>query len=160
MSVSRADQRRWVNPVAAAAIALAGLTGLTGCQSGPDPITDGSYRLLATSTGATTDPTLTATIAGSSLTLRTPTSEATATIGSPGPTFVLCPPKGRGQPMTLGNDALTVDQVTLTRPAIFGDCASTTPERITLVDLDGVDTSRQLPFTRWAEFCRTGSRDC
>jgi hypothetical protein len=160
MSIAIARDRVWLKPASIATIALAALTGLTGCQSGPAEIADGSYQLLATSTATTAEASQTAEIDGSTITLHTTSGDATATMGSPGSDFVLCPPNGRGRPVRLGNDALTVDRVILTRPAIFGSCGSTTPERITLVDLDGVDGGMRFPFTRWAEFCLTGSKDC
>ncbi len=157
---SRPAREPWLKPAATAMITLAGLAGLTSCQSGPDGITDGSYQLLASSAGAEPDAAQTVEIAGSTVTLHTASGDATATLGSPASTMVLCPPHGDGKPTTLGDSALTMGRVTLTHPAVFGDCGSATPERITLVDLDGVDTAQSFPFTRWAEFCLSGSQDC
>jgi hypothetical protein len=49
----------------------------------------------------------------------------------------------------------------MTRPALFGDCGQTTPQRVALVDLDSLNQEpRPMPFTRWVEFCNTADRDC
>lgn len=157
--------RRLTNParfastlLRTAALASAAVL-LAGCQSGPQSVPPGEYRLYATSAGATSAQPLEATITGQGLTLTTPAEPMSFDFGAAADEFTLCPPSGKGRPTTL-DAAMTVGDVQLARPAIFGDCGVTKPVRVTVVDLDSVDTSAQFPFTRWVEFCNRTDPDC
>lgn len=138
------------------------VTALAGCGSGgsagPADPSDGTYRLYATSAGtvdAETAPLLE--LAGD--TLRLADGDQAATLGEPAEQLTLCPPSGEGAPVRL-DTALTVGDLVLTSPALFGDCGTTAPERVTVVDLDAIDTDLAFPFERWAEFCDVDDPDC
>jgi hypothetical protein len=141
-------------------LVLAGCAGGTGGDPpGPAAITDGSYRLLATSAGQDPDATVSLTITGDTLVLTQGSDTTEDSLGQPGDTeYVLCPPGGTGSPRPL-SAPIDVDGVHLARPALFGDCGQTTPVRVTLVDLDAT-TDQAFPFATWAEFCDTGDPDC
>lgn len=141
---------------AAAVLALALTAAGCGTQ-GPAPARDGTYRLLATSTGDPPDGSA-AVIADGTLTLVTSAGTTIATLGEKAPRAVLCPDERTGQPVRLAA-RLAVAGVEFTSPAVFGDCGVTSPSRITVVDLDAPADS--LPaFRRWAEFCLTADPDC
>lgn len=54
---------------------------------------------------------------------------------------------------------LSVGEVDLGSPAVYGDCGQTSPERVTLVDLESrADTLP--PFSSWVEFCLGSEPDC
>ncbi len=55
---------------------------------------------------------------------------------------------------------MTVGDLTLVAPAMFGDCGDSAPELVTVVDLDSATESGPLPFSRWIEFCNVESADC
>lgn len=148
--------RVWL--VAAVVLLLA-----AGCadDSSPAQVQDGSYRLFATSESATIDATGAPglLIDADTVSLTDGADTSTVVLGEPTEQRVVCPPSGEGSPLSL-DAALSVDGVTLTRPALFGDCGQTTPVRVTLVDLESTDTSLRFPFTRWAEFCDVTDPDC
>ena len=135
----------------------------TGCAVGASPaaVQDGTYRLFATSDQggqvAAGAPVLT--IALDRVTLTEGADTTPAAFGEATEPLVVCPPSGRGSPVSL-DAPLSVDGVVFTRPALVGDCGQTTPVRVTLVDLDATDTSLRFPFTRWAEFCALTDPDC
>ena len=147
--------------------ALAGalmLIGLAGCSSsddgsgGPGQVADGSYVFLASSAGGT--PAATLEIAGQELTLVEGATTTSATVGAAVPEAVLCPPSGKGQPQSI-DTPLTVGGISLSTPAIFGDCGQVTPVRVTLIDLDSYDEAGgPFGYTRWVEFCNTTDPDC
>lgn len=56
---------------------------------------------------------------------------------------------------------MNVGDVAMARPAVFGDCGTTKPARLTIVDLDSASAdAKPLAFTRWAEFCNGNDPDC
>jgi hypothetical protein len=134
-----------------------------GCADDVSPaqVQDGSYRLFATSESTSVDA------AGASellidadtVSLTDGANTSTVVLGEPTDERVVCPPSGEGSPLSM-DVPLSVDGVTFTRPALFGDCGQTTPVRVTLVDLESTDTSLRFPFTRWAEFCDVTDPDC
>jgi hypothetical protein len=132
---------------------------IAGCSSSPDPITDGSYQPLAWSElGAL--PTASLTITGDQATLVVEGVTTTATLGDSTSDYVLCPPDTTGPLRPLGSP-ITVGPLTLTQPAMFGDCGITSPERVTIVDLDAVDaTASGFAFNRWVELCNVADPDC
>lgn len=150
-------------------LALAGgvlVLGIAACgqANGPEAIADGSYAVLNSSLGgaAASGQAKVATlgITGPELTLTQGTTRTKATIGEAAEAGVLCPSEGKGEPRRLSGP-LTVGQLTLSAPAVFGPCPGVSPSRVTVVDLDSVDAS-QVPFsyTRWVAFCDTGDSDC
>jgi hypothetical protein len=143
----------------ASVLALAGCGGSDDSSGGPAKVSDGAYTFLASS-AAGGAPAASLTIAGDTLTLTGDGGPVTATIGEPAAEAVLCPPSGKGQPATLGTP-LTVGSVAMAAPAVFGDCGQTTPQRVTLVDLDSYDEAGgPMKYTRWVEFCDTTDPDC
>lgn len=148
-------------PVVVAAclgLALAGCGSSGSTAGGPAALTDGSYRILAASDGAT--PAATLDLTGVELTLTDAGATTRATIGGAAPEVVLCPPSGKGEPRRL-DSSVTVGELRFEQPAIFGDCGQTKPLRVTLVDLKSSDGSQApLPFARWVEFCASTDPDC
>lgn len=153
----------------AARSVVAGLAILTcaacSAQSGPEAVSDGSYAFLNSSQATDAaaggqEKVASLTIAGKALTLTQVTGSSDATIGDPAADAVLCPPKGKGEPLKI-DGALAVGRLTLTAPAIFGPCPDVNPKRVTIVDLDSF-TSDQVPFgyTRWVALCDTKDPDC
>jgi hypothetical protein len=144
---------------AGAALVVLGGCGSSGKSAGgPAAVGDGSYAFLASSAAGPASATLD--IAGQELTLTEAGTATTGTIGEAAPEVVLCPPSGRGQPLRV-DAALSVATVTLSSPAVFGDCGQVTPKRVTIVDLDSLDEAAgPLAYTRWVEFCDTSDPDC
>ncbi len=147
-------------------VALGSLTAvavLTGCGSGgsggPADVADGTYRLYATSDGPSVDADSAPVLEIGGETVRLSDGDQSATLGDPAEDWVLCPPSGQGAPVRL-DTALTVGDLVISSPALFGDCGATRPERVTVVDLDSVDTDLAFPFERWAEFCDVDDVDC
>jgi hypothetical protein len=133
---------------------------LAGCQSGPASVADGSYTSYAVGSGVGELPSTGLVIRGDTVTLTGPGLEASARVGAGSGEYILCPPDGKGTPLPVGQ-AITIGTLTLTRPAIFGDCGQTRPLRVTLVDLASADgQGGPFPFTRWVEFCDTSDADC
>ncbi len=146
-----------MRPAAALAAAPVALV-LAGCGSGPSDVADGSYRAYATSGTQSLDADLT--ITGEQAIVTTGDAESTFAIGVPGDSFVLCPPDGSGQPRPLDGQ-LTFGTLTLDEPAVFGDCGTTSPLRVTLVDLASYDAANgPFPFMEWVEFCDLEDPDC
>jgi hypothetical protein len=147
-------------------VAISLLVALTGCSGsddstsgGPQAPSDGSYRYLAASAGGGA-VSAALKISGTGITLTQETGTTTATIGDPAPEVVLCPPSGKGQPLAI-TAPLTIGEIALTSPAIFGDCGLVKPTRVTVIDLDSFDTAGgPFGFTRWVEFCDTTDPDC
>jgi hypothetical protein len=140
------------------AVVLAGCSSSADSTGGPAPVGDGSYAFLASSTGGTQTASLE--VSGSELTLTQDGTSTMATIGAAAPEAVLCPPSGKGQPQQI-DVALSVGEVSLASPAIFGDCGEVTPKRVTVVDLDSYDEAGgPFGYTRWVEFCDTADPDC
>jgi hypothetical protein len=150
-------------PVRAALGLLCGALALTGCQSqsGPEALETGQYVALASSTGVTPAGARLA-VTATEVALQSDSKAQTAAFAGASEEFLLCPPGGHGAG-TLLQEPLTIDGRAYAEPMVFGDCGTTRPARVTLVDL----TSRQdpaentsFPFSRWTEFCRVGSPDC
>jgi len=141
-------------------LALGGCSGGSdGSARGPAALSDGTYRLLATSASQDPDPTVTLEIIGDTVELTQGTDSVQGALGQAGSgEYVLCPPDGTGSPRPLGSP-VEVGEVRLANPALFGDCGTTTPVRVTLVDLS-VTTDQVFPFQNWAEFCDTTDPDC
>lgn len=138
----------------------AALLLLAGCQASPQAVAPGEYNLFATS--EMTSPAADARLAVKDqvVTIESGSNTWESTLGAPSQSVVLCPPSGPGAPATLGAP-LTLGDLQLTRPAIFGDCGQTKPIRVTVVDLDSYNNGEtRFPFTRWAEFCKTTDPDC
>jgi hypothetical protein len=143
-----------------AAAAVASVALLAGCQAGPASIRDGSYRLYATSESTQVDSAAaTLEITGPDVVLVQDDVEWHTSLGEPAQRRVVCPPGGRGTPVAIEGTA-RVGNLTFTSPALIGDCRRSSPARVTLVDLDSVDTGMRFPFTRWAEFCDVADPDC
>lgn len=142
------------------AIALGACSGSSQAEAqGPAALSDGTYRLLATSTSQDPDPTVTMQITGTTVELTQGTGSVQATLGQAGSDeHTLCPPNGTGSPQPLGSP-VEVDGVQMTDPALFGDCGQTAPVRVTLVDLSAT-TDEAFPFQNWAEFCDITDPDC
>ena len=147
-------------------VATSLVVALTGCagsddstSGGPQAPSDGSYTYLAGSAGGGA-PSAALEIKGTGITLTQQTGTTTATIGDPAPEAVLCPPSGKGRPLTI-TAPLTIGTVALTSPAIFGDCGLVKPTRVTVIDLDSFDKAGgPFGFTRWVEFCNITDSDC
>lgn len=141
--------RRLLVPLLLAGVATA------GCASGPAEVTDGTYRLLAVSDQAP--------VSGQKLTVRG--STVTVEGGPPramaadGQRALVCPPSGKGVVRPL-DGPVTVGARQLVHPGVFGDCGTTAPRRVTLVDLDSADRNARPAFTVWAEFCVSTEPDC
>ncbi len=134
---------------------------LGGChQSGPESVTDGQYRLYATSTGESQLPDSTLVVADSTVTLTQADEVTEVAKGQPGEEYTLCPPQGDAAPTPL-TGPIAVGDLELSNPAIFGDCSEVKPARVTVIDLDSFEEGAGgLPFARWAEFCNTADPDC
>lgn len=142
-----------------AAVALVAAAALGGCQdSSPAPHGDGDHRLYATSSGGGV-PDASLAIEGPDVTLAQGTSIAEYTIGSPAEAVTLCPPNGTGSPIRLDGGPMTIGDLEIQSPALFGDCGHTRPVRVTVVDLESFDEF-EFPFARWAEFCDITDPDC
>jgi hypothetical protein len=145
-------------PLGGALVLLAGCSSSGQSADGPQPVADGSYAFLASSAGGTGSATLE--ISGNQVTLAQDGSSTTGTMGAVATEAVLCPPSGKGQPVEL-DASLTVGELALAAPAIFGDCGGVTPKRVTVVDLDSYDEGAgPFSYTRWVEFCDTTDPDC
>lgn len=133
--------------------------GSDGDGAGPASLSDGAYRLLATSASQVPDPTVQLQITGDTIVLTHGAGTVQGILGPAGPDeYVLCPPDGTGSPRPLGSP-VEVGEVRLASPGLFGDCGQTTPVRVTLVDLSAT-TDQAFPFQSWAEFCDTTDPDC
>jgi len=134
---------------------------LAACSaSGPADVASGQYRLYATSSsGQPLPPDVSLVIEDSALTLTSGSEMRTFILGEPGTEYTVCPPSGTGAPQPLGG-AMSIGDLELAEAAAFGDCGTTKPERITVVDLSSVDGGNQFPFQRWAEFCSIADPDC
>jgi len=147
-------------------VATSLVVALTGCSGsgdstsgGPQTPSDGSYTYLAESASGGA-PSAALEINGTGITLTQETGTTTATIGDPAQEEILCPPSGKGRPLTI-TAPLTIGTVALTSPAIFGDCGLVKPTRVTVIDLDSFDKAGgPFGFTRWVEFCDTTDPDC
>lgn len=144
-------------------VLLGGVLTLTGCQSqsGPEALEPGQYVALASSTGITqTGATLALT--STYVVLRSDTNPQTSAFAGPSAEFLLCPPSGHGVGRTL-REPLTIGGQDYQSPMIFGDCGTTRPARVTIVDLTSLEDPSEhssMPFSRWIEFCRGGAPDC
>jgi hypothetical protein len=131
---------------------------VTACQSAPAPVTDGAYRAFASSLGTVDDSMVV--IDASVLTVTTGDIVQSARVGDADGTYTLCPPEGTGEALRL-DQPLTIGELVLAEPAVFGDCGATQPARVTIVDLDSAaETTGPFPFTRWMEFCDVTDPDC
>jgi major membrane immunogen (membrane-anchored lipoprotein) len=131
---------------------------LTACgSSGPGAIADGSYKAYAVSSGATPDAMLV--IEGSSVTLTQDGTQSDFTMTDGTTEYTVCGTDGSGTPSPLGAD-MTVGDVDMVNPAIYGDCGQTSPNRVTVVDLDSALGSGGIGFASWAEFCDVNDSDC
>ncbi len=132
---------------------------VAACQAGPQAMPEGRYRLFATSTGPVTDD-IFLELAGTSITVQGEATQTEYSVGAEADEAVLCPPAGKGRPRSLGK-AMNVGDVALARPAVFGDCGTAKPARLTIVDLDSASADvKPFGFTRWVEFCNGNDRDC
>jgi hypothetical protein len=146
------------NPIA---LIIAGALIMAGCSSSsPEAISDGEYQTYATS-DSTSDPSpVNLTISGDDATFSIDGETLSVTIGAAGGEYVVCPPDTKGAVRSLGA-ALTLGSLTLTQPAMFGDCGVTSPNRVTIVDLDSVSADAgPFPFGRWIEMCNVTDSDC
>ena len=140
--------------MAAAAVLLAGCQ-----QSGPEDVNAGEYLFYASSSGSGL-PDGALTVEDSSILLTQGTELTNVAMGQSRESYVLCPPSGEAEPTPLVG-TLTIGDMGLTSPALFGDCGEVRPIRVTIVDLDSFDEAAGgLPFTRWAEFCEATDPDC
>ena len=137
-------------PVMAAVIAACG-------GGGPDSVGDGEYTFYASS--GTAPSGATAVVSGDDITFTVDGSDTVATLGDETAEFTLCPPDTTGTAQALGV-SLTVGSVEIADAAVFGDCGTTSPSRITVVDIAAIDESLQFPFVNWVEFCDTSDEDC
>ncbi len=149
------SRRRGGAVVASLAVAL-----LAGCQSGPAAVGDGSFRAFAAAPEVRALPAVMLTIDGSTLTLGEGVVLTSVESRDGDAEYVVCPPDGTGVPATMG-DPLRLGTVTFEEPAVFGDCGTVSPRRVTIVDLASLDDAAgRFPFTRWVEFCDTTDPDC
>jgi hypothetical protein len=134
---------------------------LAACSSlGPANVESGQYRLYATSaSGEELPPDVSLVIEDAALTLSSGAEQRTYILGDPGAEYTVCPPSGQGAPQPLGG-AVSIGDLDLADPAVFGDCGKAKPSRVTVVDLSSVDEVNQFPFERWAEFCLIEDPDC
>lgn len=148
--------RRPITALGAALLALL----LVGCQSGPQSVPDGTYRLLsdASTTGPGAGDSLE--ISSNAVTLTSGGATTSAELGAATDQYTFCPPSGKGTARSLGS-RLTINGTDYATPAIFGDCGQAKPARVTIVDLDSYnDDATPLPFSSWAEFCDVSDPDC
>ncbi len=145
------------------ATAIAGVAAalfLTGCQSAPQGVPAGSYRLLADATTTSPGSPAELTVTANAVTLAADGTTASADLGAATSSYTLCPPSGTGTARQL-SASLTINGTYYTHPAIYGDCGQTKPVRVTIIDLDSYNNdTTKLPFDRWAEFCNTADPDC
>ena len=134
---------------------------MAGCSSSsPDAVSDGEYRTYATSESTGENPPVALTISGDDATFAIDGETLSVTIGDAGAEYLVCPPGTKGSVRPLGG-TVTLGSLILTQPAIFGDCGVTSPKRVTIVDLDGVNAdSWPFPFSRWIEMCDVTDSDC
>lgn len=149
-----------------AVVLLVPLVLVAGCSGpGPAEITDGNYAFLASSTTPGSSdggrPEVgTLTVAGRVLTLSQPSGTSTHQVGDAAGTTVLCPPSGQGAPLRL-TGPMVVGGLTLASPAVFGPCSTTSPRRITVIDLASFDDSRAPnKYGSFVEFCDQTDPDC
>ena len=148
--------RRPVAIVGAAVLCLL----LAGCQSGPQPVPEGTYRLLADASSTSPSSGESLVISADTATITIDDTEAGADLGAATDRYTLCPPSGMGTARSLGAP-VTINGTDYTRPAVFGDCGQAKPLRVTIIDVDSFnDGGTPVPFTRWAEFCDTSDPDC
>lgn len=153
------DHEMLRRPIAVLGAALLGLV-LAGCQSGPQSVPDGTYRLL--SDASTTSPGAgdSLQISSNAVMLSSAGATTSAELGAATAQYTFCPPSGKGTARSLGSP-LTINGTDYATPAVFGDCGQAKPTRVTIVDLDSYnDGATQLPFSRWAEFCDVSDPDC
>jgi len=133
---------------------------LAGCQAGPAAIEDGTYRAFAAAPEIGVVPEVMLAVNGSTLTISEGDVIASVESRAGEAEYLVCPPDGTGVPAPM-DGPLSLGPVTLAEPAVFGDCGSVTPTRVTIVDLASVDDAAgPVPFTRWVEFCDTSDPDC
>ena len=157
--------RRWAGSAGRVArlatVATSAAMLLSGCQqSGPASVTNGQYRLYATSTGESQLPDSTLVVEDSTVTLTQGGEVTEVATGEPGEEYTLCPPRGAAAPTPLAGP-VAVGDLLLSNPAVFGDCAQAAPARVTVIDLASFEEGAGgLPFARWVEFCDTDDPDC
>lgn len=139
-------------------VVVIGALVLGACQSGPSAVGDGSYRAFAVAGGGT-PPAVTMEIQESSVLIAEDGTVVELTIGAALGDYTLCPPRGDGALMPL-NGSIDLGTIQFDNPAIFGDCGETSPERVTLVDLDSNAEGALPPFVDWLEFCDVKDPDC
>ncbi|MCB0913423.1 MAG: hypothetical protein KDB60_17595, partial [Propionibacteriaceae bacterium] len=101
---SRGALRRLVAVLSAGVLGLA----LAGCQSGPQSVPDGTYRLFADASTTSPGAADGLTIASGTVTLTADGATSTAELGAASSEYLLCPPSGKGTARTLGS-ALTIN---------------------------------------------------
>lgn len=125
---------------------------------GTAEIADGSYRAFAVAEGEVPD--LTLEIDGDTLAVTGPGGITEARLGAIAGSYPVCGIEAEGDVVEV-DTAVTVGAVEWANPGIFGDCGITSPERVTLVDLDSHDEALGVvPFARWVELCDTVDPDC
>ncbi len=125
---------------------------------GAAEIADGSYRAFAVAEGEVPD--LSLEIDGNALTFTGPGGITEASLGAIAGAYRVCGTETEDDVVEV-DTAVTVDAVEWANPGIFGDCGITSPERVTLVDLDSHDEALGVvPFARWIELCDTTDPDC
>ena len=140
------------------AAAAAGVVVLAGCSSGPADVADGQYRAFAWS--GVGDPGASVLVTGDQLDVSSSAGTEALAVGDPANSYVLCPPDGTGRPRLL-NGRLAIGDLVMRQPAVFGDCGTTSPRRLTIVDIASYDPSQgPFPFTTWVEFCDVKDADC
>lgn len=161
---STTTRRRWgglvggISPIVLLAGMLSGCSG-DSTAGGPEPVADGSYRLLATSSTQEPQTDATLQVDGAQVVITQGSESVQGRLGDPVRSqHILCPPDGQGSPRSLAA-AVQVDGLQMRQPALFGDCGQTSPSRVTLVDLAST-TDEAFPFATWAEFCDSTDPDC
>lgn len=144
-----------------AAGALGALFALSACSSaGPSAPADGKYRVLAMSDAFASAPEATLWVKKSSVDLVVGDAVTRSKLTNTAVDAVICPPDTKGSAWSLAQSIDFVG-VTFESPAIIGDCGSSLPARITLVDLASSSSDvTPFSFTRWIELCDVSDTDC
>lgn len=144
----------------AASAILGVLPLLAACSSGPAEPGNGEYRAFAAAAGLPGAPGASVAISDGAAEVTADGATSRSALTERSLDQVLCPPDAKGSAWTL-DAGIVIGGIAFEEPAIIGDCGTSAPVRITLVDLaSGSESVRPFPFTRWIEFCDVSDPDC